>query len=92
VTTRRWPVGLSAEELSLRARAGAHALHAKYDSRELTANGRAKFLQRFVNEVDPDRVLPEAERLRRAEHALRSYMARLALRSVKARRKAAGSG
>jgi hypothetical protein len=74
---------------SIRGRAGAHALHSKYDSRELTANGRAKFLQKFIDEVDPARELPEAERLRRAEHALRSYMAKLALRSAKARKKAA---
>jgi hypothetical protein len=76
---------------SIRGRAGAHALHSKYDSRELTANGRAKFLQKFIDEVDPARELPEAERLRRAEHALRSYMAKLALRSAKARKKAAAS-
>lgn len=83
-------MALSAEELSLRGRAGAHALHAKYDSRALTANGRAKFLSRFIDEVDPDRVLPGDERLRRAEHALRSHMTKLALRSVRARRQAGG--
>jgi hypothetical protein len=73
---------------TLRARLGAHALHAKYDSRELTARARAKFLQRFIDEVDPERELPEAERLKRAEHALRAHMTRLALRSAQARRKA----
>jgi hypothetical protein len=74
---------------TLRARLGAHALHAKYDSRELTAKGRAKFDLRFLDEVDPDRQLPEAERLRRAEHAKRAYFTRLALKSAKARRKGA---
>ena len=69
------------------ARIGAHALHSRYDSRELTANGRAKFFQRFVDQVDPDRVLDEAERLRRAEHALREHMHRLALASARARSK-----
>jgi hypothetical protein len=72
-------------------RVGAHALHAQRDSRELTANARAGFLQRFVNEVDPDRKLPEAERLKRAEHALRAHMQRLALRSAKARARKAAS-
>jgi hypothetical protein len=73
---------------TLRARLGAHALHSKYDSRELTAAARAKFLERFLDEVDKDRQLPEAERLRRAEHALRAHMTRLAMRSAKARRRA----
>lgn len=73
------------------ARIGAHSLHAQYDSRQLTANGRAKFLQRFLDEVDKDRVLPEPERLRRAEHARSAYFAKLALKSAQARRKRAAS-
>jgi hypothetical protein len=72
---------------SLAARVGAHALHSKYDSREITAPARAKFLRRFEDEVDAARVLPEPERLRRAGHARRAYFARLALRSAKARRR-----
>jgi hypothetical protein len=71
---------------SLVATIGARSLHSQYDSRELTKNARAKFDQRFVDEVDPDRVLPEAERLRRAEHARKAYFARLALASAQARR------
>jgi hypothetical protein len=72
---------------SLIARLGAETLHSKHDSREITAAGRAKFLERFLDEVDPDRVLPEAERLRRAEHAKSAYFTRLALASAKARQK-----
>jgi hypothetical protein len=70
---------------------GAHSLHAnaKYDSRKLTANARAAWFMKFVDEVDPDRKLPEAERLRRAEHALRAHMLRLSLRSSQARKRAA---
>jgi hypothetical protein len=68
---------------------GAHKLHSMYDSRTLTAPARAKFMQKFQDEVDPDRVLPEPERLRRAEHARKAYFARLAFKSAKARRKAA---
>jgi len=41
-------------ERSLRGRIGAHALHAKYDSRELTASARGAFLDRFERQVDPD--------------------------------------
>lgn len=63
----------------------AHAMHARNDSREVTANARKAFVERFEREVDPDRVLPVAERQRRAEHAMRAHMTRLALRSARAR-------
>jgi len=43
-------------------------------------------MSRFERDVDPDGVLPEAERLRRAEMAKKAYFARLALKSVKVRR------
>jgi hypothetical protein len=69
----------------LRARVAAHSLHAQRDSRELTANARAGFLAKFLDEADADRTLPESERLRRAEHALRAHMSRLALKSARAR-------
>lgn len=42
-------------------------LHARHDSRELTRPARQAFLAKFDREVDPDAVLPEAERLRRAD-------------------------
>jgi hypothetical protein len=75
---------------SLVARVGAYALHAKHDSRELTRPARAKFNERFAREVDPDGILPPAERERRAEMARKAYFARLALKSaqVRAARKA----
>ncbi len=82
---------LSPSEISFRARIGAHALHAQHDSRELTARAREAFLQRFEREVDPDGVLPEAERKRRAEHARKAYFTRLSLASAKARRKGGGA-
>ena len=37
--------------------------------------------------VDPEGVLPEAERIRRAEHARKAYFTRLALKSAQARRR-----
>ena len=70
---------------SLRARIGAFSLHAKYDSRELTAPGRLAFLDRFYDEVDAERKLPAAERERRAKAARSAYFSRLALKSAKAR-------
>jgi hypothetical protein len=73
-------------ERSQRARIGAHAMHAQHDARETTAKARAAFLARFLDEVDPNRELPEPERLRRAEHARSAYFARLAYRSARARR------
>jgi hypothetical protein len=83
---------LSPAERTLRARIGAYALHSRYDSRETTAAGRATFLSRFEQEVDPNGELPAAERQRRAEFAKKRYFAQLALKSAKARaaRKAGG--
>jgi hypothetical protein len=66
----------------------AHAMHARNDSKETTAAGTAAFKARFEREVDPDCVLSAEERARRAEHARRAYMASLALKSSKARRRA----
>lgn len=80
---------LTPEQRTLSARAAAHAMHAKHDSRVTSAPAREKFLARFLDEVDPERVLPEAERNRRAGHARKAYFARLSLASAKARRKPA---
>lgn len=61
----------------------AYRLHSRYESRQLTANARAAFNDRFVREVDPDGVLPEAERQRRAECARKAYFAGLAPKSAR---------
>lgn len=71
----------------MRARMGAHALHASHDPRKTTEKGRRKFLDRFEKEVDPDGVLAPDERARRAGHARKLYFTRLAYASAKARRK-----
>jgi hypothetical protein len=87
------PLSLSPEQRTLRASLAAHAMHAKHDSHEITANARAGFLAKFLDEVDASTPgLPEAERIRRAEHLLRAHMKRLALASSRARSKAGGSG
>jgi hypothetical protein len=78
--------GLTPAERALRARLAAHAMHARHDARQTTANGRTAFLARFEAEVDPDGTLAPEERRRRAEHARRAYFTRLALASAKARR------
>lgn len=74
-----------------RARLGAFAQHAAYDTRETTRAAREAFARRFEREVDPDGVLSVPERARRAEAAKRAYFQRMALRSAKARRKKAPS-
>jgi hypothetical protein len=79
---------LDSERAALIGRIGAHVVHASHDSRQITAQARAAFLDSFEREVDPDFVLPAAERRRRAAHALRAHFARLALRSVETRRAA----
>jgi len=89
MSSRRPPVVVSIEydpdEMSRRGRIGAHRLHSLYDSRQLTAPGRAAFLAKFERDVDPDGVLPEQERLRRAMHARKAHFARLARLSAIAR-------
>lgn len=55
-----------------------------------TKSARDAFLARFEREVDPSGGLPPDERRRRAEHAKRTYMLRLAKRSAGARAKAHG--
>jgi hypothetical protein len=82
---------ISPAERSLRARLAAYALHSQRDPRETTAKARAAFLAKFEREADPKGVLPLEERRRRAESLRRAHFARLALGSVKARRKAKGS-
>lgn len=81
---------MTPEQRRLRAQAAAYALHAAYDSRELTKAARAAFNRRFELQVDPDGVLPEQERARRAEMARRAHFRRLALASSRKRAKARG--
>jgi hypothetical protein len=75
-----------------RARIGGLALAASHDPKIYTAAARARFLDRFIDEVDPDRCLPEAERVRRAAAARRLYFARLALAASLRRRRRSSSG
>ena len=72
---------------TLRGRIGAYSLHALYDPRITTAAARSAFNDRFYRDVDPDGVLPEGERQRRAQAAKKAYFSRLAYLSAKARAK-----
>lgn len=80
-------MGLTPAERTMRARLAAHTLHAMVDSREHTEPARRAFMERFEDQVDPDRVLSRAERRRRAEQAKKAYFTRLALKSAQARKK-----
>ena len=66
----------------------AHTSWARTDDRSArTAPARRAALARFEEQVDPERQLSATERARRAEHAMRAHMTRLALRSAQARRR-----
>lgn len=70
-------------------RIGAHESWARTADRTgRTANGRKAFLAKFEDQVDPDRVLSDAERERRAEHARKAHFQRMALKSAERRRRA----
>ena len=71
-------------EARLRGRIGGFSKAAKYPAETLTAAARRGFLARF-EPADPG--LDENERQRRAQAALRAYMAGLARKSALARRK-----
>jgi len=80
-------VPLTPKERTLRARIAAHSLHAQ--GRTNTGPARVAFDARWEREVDPDGVLSPDERSKRASHAKRAHFQRLALKSAKARRRAA---
>jgi len=78
---------LSPAERSLRARLAVHTSWANtVDRTARTAPATAASMARFETQVDPDGVLPPEERARRAEHARKAYMAKLAFTSARARR------
>lgn len=76
---------LTPEQRSTRGVIAAHARWAKEDPAVNAARGQVGLIERFRREVDPDGMLPEAERERRARSAYRAHMSRLALASSKAR-------
>jgi len=77
---------LTGSERSLRAKIGAHALHASHDPAQTTSKARETFLASFEAQVDPEGSLTPEERRRRAMHARKAHFARLALISARVRR------
>lgn len=72
-------------ERKFRAQIGAYSLHAQ--GKTNTAPARAAFFARFEREVDPEGILPPAERHRRAEFKYKAYMKALSLKSSRSRKK-----
>jgi heme oxygenase len=70
---------LTPAERKLRAQLAVHTMHAANDPVEVTSTARGVLWRRFLDEVDPDRLLPKAERERRAGHARSAFFARVAL-------------
>lgn len=82
----------SPTERKLVAQIASNTFWAATDARERaahTAHARRAFNDRFLNEVDPARTLPESERAERAERARKAYFSRMALKSAQARRRKA---
>lgn len=82
---RPYNTSLTPEQLSQRARAAAYARHARHGVDAAVAPMHRGRMAKYENEVDPKRELPEDERARRAQFALRRDMAKLALKSSRAR-------
>jgi hypothetical protein len=70
----------------LSGRIGGLRTHARHDSVKHLAPARRAFLARFEKLVDPDGVLPAAERHKRAQRERRAFMLELAAKSAEARR------
>ena len=77
---------LSPSERSMRAQIAANTRWSKEDPAQQVAVLRRGFFQKFLDQVDPNGVLPEAERVRRAESAMRAHMLKLSFKAAKARR------
>ena len=76
---------LSSAQRKLRARIAGNASWANTtDRRARTRPASEAFLARFERQVDPDGLLPEKERLERAESAKRAYFASLSYKASKA--------
>ena len=81
------PSSIPPSERTLQAKFAAHESWARTENRTArTANARKAMLDTFERKVDPEGVLPPAERAIRADHARKAHFQRLALASAKARR------
>jgi hypothetical protein len=83
---------MSAHEPSERALIARIAANARWarttDRTKATEPARRGLLEKFAHQVDPGSVLDPVERYRRAQNLVNAHMAKMALRSAQARRKA----
>src|SRR5437764_13800276 len=83
-------IEFTAQQRSLQSRLAAYrAWERTADASARTAPARRAAMARFERQVDPQGVLSAEERARRATAAMRAYFTALALRSSRARAKAA---
>jgi hypothetical protein len=77
---------------STQPRRAALARWSKSDPVAGTARARAKFLDRFLDQVDPERELEPDERERRARRARQVYFSKMAQARHRAEKKQNGAG
>ena len=81
--------------VKLRAQMGAHALHAKHDSRVTTAPGRkaaeTKLNERLIAQIPGYDALPRGEQRKRLKHARSAHYRGMRLKGLQAERRE-GSG
>lgn len=78
-------MSLSREDARRNGRLGGLTNVARHGAKAVTAPAFEGLKRRFLDEVDPDRVLDPEDRERRAHAALRAHMARLSPKGVRAR-------
>ena len=77
------------DEQAAYGRIGGLTAWSRNDAETMLGGARRGFRRRFENLVDPDRVLPAAERDARADRARRAHMLTLAAKSAAARKRKA---
>jgi hypothetical protein len=83
---------LTPPERSLRGQIAAHESWSRTEDRTArTAKAHQALEDKFLRQVDPDGLLPPAERAKRAANARQAHYARMALKSAQARRRKAGA-
>jgi hypothetical protein len=85
-------MSLTPEQRSLRARIAANTRWSREDGKPNAVRAQRGLYAKFEKQVDPDGTLRPIERAKRTEAAYRAHMARLALKSSKARASRKQSG
>lgn len=78
---------IPAGERTLVAQIAAYERLGKIGGSANTEAARAAQWQKYLDKVDPDGMLPDDERERRAQHARKADMLRLSLKAAQVRRK-----